>query len=58
VYTLTETRPAVWVELDERTVRVVRSETLDADVPDYFDPISSCYEEADAWSLTSARSWQ
>ena len=55
--TLTETRPAVWIELDEPNLRVVRGETLDVDVPDYFDPISSGYEEADAWSWTSASSW-
>lgn len=56
--TLTEARPAGGIELDELSLRVVFGETLDADVPDYFDPISYCYEEADAWSWTSATSWQ
>ena len=58
VDTLTEARPAVWIELDEPNLRVACGETLDANVPDYFDPISRCYEEADAWSWTSASSWQ
>ena len=55
---LTEARPVGGIELDDANLRVVWGETLDGDVPEYFDPISRCYEEADAWSWTSASSWQ
>ena len=52
--TLTETKAVVWIELEEPNLRAVCGETLDADVPEYFHPISGSYEEADAWSWTSA----
>ena len=47
---------AVRISIDPN--RLFCGETFDADVPDYFDPISRCYEEADAWSWTSPSSWQ
>jgi len=58
VDTLTETKAVVWIELEEPNLRAVCGETLDADVPEYFHPISGSYEEADAWSWTSASTWQ
>jgi hypothetical protein len=58
VDTLTQARPASAIKPDEPNPRIFCGETFDADVPDYFDPISRCYEETDAWSWTSPSSWQ
>jgi hypothetical protein len=58
VNVLTQAKSISAIELDESNLRGVYAETFDVDSPEYFDPISRCYEEADGWSWSTAGSWQ